>query len=205
MTNRTIRIICGCGALFILLIFIGIPIVQREDREHRQLACDQALAAPFEPKVFKTIKLGTEESNMDLLNLLERDYLICPYVEQMMKKVVVADSEIEVDLVVVTPRELGFTENTRFDVICERAVSLGMERPSAEVGPQLRLQYADQPQDDRMMIIAMEPITSSDGVLELFGLGHGNSAPWLFSIYGAPDRVRGLDGRFVFCLPKKVE
>jgi hypothetical protein len=189
MTNRTIRIICGCGALFILLIFIGIPIVQREDREHRQLACDQALAAPFEPKVFKTIKLGTEESNMD----------------QMMKKVVVADSEIEVDLVVVTPRELGFTENTRFDVICERAVSLGMERPSAEVGPQLRLQYADQPQDDRMMIIAMEPITSSDGVLELFGLGHGNSAPWLFSIYGAPDRVRGLDGRFVFCLPKKVE
>ena len=41
MTTRTIRIICGYGALFLLLFFIGIPIVQHENREHRQQACAQ--------------------------------------------------------------------------------------------------------------------------------------------------------------------
>lgn len=164
---------------------------------------EQTPPVPFEPKKWKTIKLGTEKSAKDLKKALERGkYPIGTYAEQILKKVVVAESETELDLVIVTPRELGFTENTRRDAIYERAQELGLQLCPNEVGPQLRLQYGDQPLNE-WMVIGMEPLTDSDGDLRLFYVVHLSDGRWLHSNYGSPDDVWSLDYRFVFALPRK--
>ncbi|MDO8664011.1 MAG: hypothetical protein Q7K44_00445, partial [Candidatus Liptonbacteria bacterium] len=74
----------------------------------------------------------------------------------------VSDTETEVDLVNVSVAELGFKNGAPRKDIYERAVSLGLELCPNEVGPQLRLQYTDQPKGEWLRI-AMEPITGSDG------------------------------------------
>ena len=165
---------------------------------------EQAPANPFKFNVFRTIKGGGErKSPKNLKKALEKDgYSIGTYAEQILQKVTVPQTETEVDLVVATPRDLGFTENARFDAICERAISLGLELSPDWVGPELRLQYAAQPMGE-WLVIAMEPLTGSDGVLRLFGVEHGSDGLWLRSDGGYPDRVWSLDGRVVFVRPRK--
>ena len=82
-----------------------------------------------------------------------------------------AAAESTLDLVVASVAELGFRER-RHDspTSTSRAKSFGLELCPAEVGPQLRLQYADQPYGEWLRI-AMEPISDSDGNPFIFDVG----------------------------------
>ena len=117
--------------------------------------------------VWKTIKLGTGlKTADDFLNALQEfidpkwgDSVIFMLKSSAFK---VALEETEVDLVKVTVEELGFKKKARVypHQIYKRARLFGLELCSAEVGPQLRLQYKDQPGGERLYI-AMEPIVQS--------------------------------------------
>jgi hypothetical protein len=136
-----------------------------------KMPTEQAPTIP-EFKVFRTIKGGSRKSVEDFEKALEEDkYQIGTYATQILKKVAAPQVDTELDLVVVTVRDLGFTKNTRFDAICEMADSFGLEKCPAWVGPELRLQYADQPQGE-WLVIAMEPLTVSVGRLRLFSVEH---------------------------------
>lgn len=110
-------------------------------------------------KTWKTIKLGTGLRTVDDFKnagmkirdgeMVSVDMLNNPDFR-------VADNENEIDLVVVTVAELGFSASTDVKEICIRAKELGLLLCPAEVGPQLQLQYADQ--TERFLQIAMEPI-----------------------------------------------
>lgn len=119
----------------------------------------------------------------------------------------------EVDLVVVSIANLGF-ENTHgltLADIYKRAKELGLDLCSNEVGPQLRLQYTDQPHN-QYLIVAMEPINcdryrTTDP--HLFVVGRGD-----LSVAGGDDGRSRLDaenaeyaikycGVFVFVKPRK--
>lgn len=104
-------------------------------------------------KVWKTIRLGTglnTEEDFEAA-LKGGGFIIC--VDRVLGGRMVSPSEIEVDLVLCTIADLGFTTTTtlRKDVI-SRGEDLGLEKCVAEVGPQLRLQYADQPPGERLII-----------------------------------------------------
>ncbi|MBI4090684.1 MAG: hypothetical protein HY422_01545, partial [Candidatus Komeilibacteria bacterium] len=74
---------------------------------------------------------------------------------------------------------------------------LGYELCPAEVGPQLRLQYQDQPLNE-WLVIAMEAISVSDGNLLVFYVKHLVVGQWLGTYSGSPGYLFNPDGRFVF-------
>jgi len=77
------------------------------------------------------------------------------------------DKETEVDLVKVAVAELGFKEGARRDQLYERAREVGLELCPPEVGPQLRLQYKNQPKDE-CVFVGMEPIARETGSMGVF-------------------------------------
>ncbi len=155
----------------------------------------------FEFKVFKTIKLGTGFKATDDFRKSFKDngFRIGDWANDILDKpaFTVAIEEIELDLIVVNVAELGFKNGATRKRIYARAKELGLDLCPAEVGPQLRLQYKDQ-SNGEWLVVAMEPITDSDGSLELFRVERLGSALWLRSYYGRPDDVWPADYRFVF-------
>ena len=151
-------------------------------------------------KVWKTIKLGTHK-NVDTLKkaLTEASFRIGDWANDILGKEAfkIAATEEEIDLVTVTVAELGFKDGAKYSAICERGLQLGLELCPNEVGPQLRLQYKDQPKGEWLRI-AMEAITDSDGYLFIFAVGYDRGELWLFGYFGHPGRVYFADDRFVF-------
>ena len=103
----------------------------------------------------------------------------------------------EIELKIVSVKELGFSEPTQYKDIVNKAKEKGLELCLAEVGPQLRLQYLDQPLGE-WLSVAMEAIRDSDGDLYVFRVGHGGDGLWLYSDDGEPDGLWDPGYRFVF-------
>ncbi len=152
-------------------------------------------------KVFKTIKLGTGLKTADDFRkaLVNGCYHISVLATTILDRpeFTVATQETEIDLVAISVAELGFKEGAKRQDIYERTQELGLALCPAEVGPQLRLQYKDQPKGE-WFIIAMKPITHSDGSLYVFRVGHDDVGLWLRSSYGNPDNFWHADSRWVF-------
>ena len=156
--------------------------------------------------IWKTIKLGTglKTANDFRKALKQNGCKIGDWGDDILSKpaFTASETETEVNLVVVSVAELGFKEGATRKDIYERAISLGLELCPNEVGPQLRLQYKDQPNGEWLRI-AMEPISVSDGDLSIFHVGHDDGDLWLDGRHGDPDHFwYGLD-RFVFVRPCK--
>lgn len=157
-------------------------------------------------KVWKTIKLGMDPKTADDFRkaIKNKGMRIGDYANGILGKpqFTVAAEETKVDLVIVSVAELGFKDGAKREDIYARAQELGLQRCPSEVGPQLRLQYADQPKGE-WLVIGMEPITDSDGHLGLFDVGHDGGGLWLDSYCGSPDDFWPGLHRFGFVLPRK--
>jgi len=157
-------------------------------------------------KTWKTIKLGTGLKTAEEFRRVLRDgeFRLSDWASDILGKPAfkAADEETEVDLVKVTVVELGFKKGARRNQIYERARDLGLELCPPEVGPQLRLQYQDQPNGE-WILVAMEPIVDSDGGPRLFDVGRYGSGLWLDGGWGNPDLFWSADSRWVFCRPCK--
>lgn len=75
-------------------------------------------------------------------------------------------------------------------------LDLGLCPP--QVGPELRLQYDDQPLGKRVYI-AMKPITASDGEPRIFVLGCSSNGLSLDAARARPDDHWPPEALFVFC------
>ncbi len=152
-------------------------------------------------KTWKTIKLGTGLKSADDFRkeVVEAGMKIGDWANDILGKpaFTATTSETEVELVVASVAELGFKDGATRKDIYVRAQELGLDLCPPEVGPQLRLQYTDQPKGE-WLVIAMEPITDSDGDLNLFHVGHGDGVRWLDADYGDPGYFWRGGGRFVF-------
>lgn len=163
----------------------------------------QTITAPSRFQNFITIKLGTQNSAKDLLTALKTNgFLISAWAAQILKKIPLAETETEIDLVLVTVADLGFKRSASRDAIYNRAKDLGLDLCPAEAGPQLRLQYPKQPLGE-WILIAMEPITGSVGALGVFLVGRRDDGQWLDTIYGDPDYEWSPGNRWVFARRKQ--
>ena len=98
-----------------------------------------------------------------------------------------------VELTVLSAAELGVESESALADVYRRASQLGLVLCPAEVGPQLRLDYRDQPLNESL-VIAMEPVKTYGGdptILSLVNFGSGLA-------------LLGSDGRSEFMVPRYV-
>lgn len=161
---------------------------------------------PSDPAVWKRITLGNGPKNADGYRkaINDKGMRTGDWASDIMNKpaFTITKDKTEVNLVVVSVGELGFPKGATREAIYQAAKKLGYELCPPDVGPELRLQYPDQPKDE-WLIIGMEPITVSGGRLKLFCVGHDGYGQWLGSCYGDPDSVWFAGNDFVFVLPGK--
>lgn len=158
----------------------------------------QAAVSPV-LRVWKTIRVGTSvKSVAEFGCALERnDCRVSDWVLDMLSKkaFAVAAEEGDVNLALLSVSELGFRQGASYRDICARAIEIGLGLCPAEVGPQLRIQYTDQPRGE-WVLIAMEHILEG-----IFYVGCDDRGRWLSSNYGLLNYHWAADERFVFRFP----
>jgi len=79
---------------------------------------------------------------------------------------------------------------------------LGLTLCPPDVGPQYRLDYRDQPVNERLYV-AMKPIISSDGEPRVFVIAHNAEGLSLDAARARPDDRWAPDDKFLFALGRK--
>ena len=152
--------------------------------------------------VWKTLKLGVHKTPDAYEKALDdAGFRISDYARQILKIISVSQAEVELDLVMVMPAELGLKDPT-YQQICGQAEELGFEKCPREVGPALRLAYQDQPKGEWLRV-AMEPETGSDGGLGVFDVGRDGDGQWLDASWFGPRGAWSGGYLFLFVRPRK--
>ncbi len=169
------------------------------DGVRRFLSGELTLSVP-QFTIWKTVKLGTGLKIADDFRKALKDggFKIGNWGNDILGKpaFTASETEMELPLVNVSVAELGFNDGATRGDIYERAISLGLELCPSEVGPQLRLQYKDQPKGE-WLLIGMKPISDSDGYPNVFHVVHGEDGRWLNG-NGKWDTLWDGYSRFVF-------
>lgn len=164
------------------------------------LVAEYRQSEPFiERPPFMKVKLGTCKSNKELRKvLLDAGYKIGDWGSDILNKTEVVKEPSEVEIVIFSVAELGFSKGARRSQIYEKAISLGLTLCPSEVGLQMRLQYENQPNGE-WILVAMEPIADSFGYLYVFRVGRHDDGRWLDGFHGYPDFFWAPVYRWAFC------
>ncbi len=91
--------------------------------------------------------------------------------EYLFSRVNFAPNDSEVTLVRITPLDLGFTFKPTYRQFCECAAKSRLVMCEPNDGPDLRLNYLDQPEGENIFI-AMNPVAAIDCFYRVFNLTH---------------------------------
>jgi hypothetical protein len=129
--------------------------------------------------IWRSIKLGTGFNNAKEFReaLYKNGFGISDWANDMLAKpsLTLVPATTTANLILVTVSDLGFSRKASWNDICSKAEMLGLALCPSEVGPQLRLQYRDQPRGE-WMLIAMKPIRDSNGDLSIFNVERNDDA-----------------------------
>jgi hypothetical protein len=110
--------------------------------------------------IFKTISLGNYSSSKALTDAMTgRGMSASGRAQGVMKTLTVSQVRTQIDLVVMSVGELGLPDFSKYPDIVASAKKRGLDLCPGEVGPQLRLQYTNQSEDETLRV-AMEPVMS---------------------------------------------
>ncbi len=145
--------------------------------------------------IFKTITLGGKKPSLKGIE-------VSVWAKELLGKTTYQKKKEEIDLVTLTPQELGFTSYPTTTELFARAKEQGYELCPAEIGPRLREMYKDQPNSEWLWV-AHEPITDSDGYPNVFTVERCTDGRlWLNTRWTYPDSQWDLGVRLVFRLRK---
>jgi len=151
--------------------------------------------------VWKTIKIGTFSNSFALLNAMSA--IGCGVGDSAAAALArpaftVSGTKVAVELLTVSAAELGLQgETASLRKIYALAQQLGFGLAPAEIAPQLRLQYLDQPIGE-FLIIGMEPIRTWTGEAVILTVANGGAGLILIGQDGRADAEIPLTSRFVF-------
>ena len=112
--------------------------------------------------------------------------------------------KMNVELLAVSAAELGFeTDTASLADIYARAQQLGFGLAAAEVAPQLRLQYFDQPIGE-FLIIGMQPIRTWNGQPVILNVANGGAGLIVIGQDGSTDTRISVVSRFLFVRPDEA-
>jgi hypothetical protein len=151
--------------------------------------------------VWKTIAVGTFANSFALRNAL--DAARCAIGESAGEilarpALTLSATRTDVELIAVSAAELGFqtvTESMADIYVRAQLQSFGIA--SAEVAPQLRLQYFDQPMGE-FLIIGMEPIKTWMGEPVILTVANGGAGLILIGQNGSADAEIPATSRILF-------
>ncbi|MCR4324292.1 MAG: hypothetical protein NUV69_01245 [Candidatus Curtissbacteria bacterium] len=152
----------------------------------------------------ETLTIGGKTSQELLGALTQGGFRIGSYARSMMESpaFTTLPEPQEIDLVRLQVKDLGISKNIpTTDEIYAKAQELGLDLCPAEVGPQLRLKYKDQPRGE-WVTIGMKQIPASDGYPNVFEVGRHGRGLWLPSRWTRPDLWWNPGDQFVFSLRK---
>jgi hypothetical protein len=154
--------------------------------------------------VWKTVSIGTFANTFTLMGAL--DAVGCS-VGNLAGEVLarpafsLSTTKTNVDLFAVSPAEFGFQTGTApLGEIYARARQLGFGLAPAEIAPQLRLQYLDQPIGE-FLIVGMEPIKTWEGEPVILTVVNGGAGLLLIGQDGNADAQISVRSRFLFVRP----
>ena len=106
----------------------------------------------------------------------------------------------DVELAVLSTANLGVKSESSLADVYKRARQIGLELCPAEVGPQLRLDYRNQPLGETLDI-AMEPVATYSGDPTILTLVNWGTGLLLIGRDGRSESMVPRTSRFVFALP----
>jgi len=149
---------------------------------------------------WKTIAVGTFANSFSLRNALDAAGCgIGASAGEILARpaFTVSATKADVGLIAVSVAELGFQTGTAsLADIYARARQLGFGLAAAEVAPQLRLQYFDQPMGE--FLIGMEPIKTWKGEPVILTVANGGAGLILIGQDGSPYAKIPVASRFLF-------
>lgn len=123
-------------------------------------ACSGVASAQPQTPYTLTIALGTYSTAANLTKALEADGPAgSARARSMLKTMTINHDRIEVEVVIVSVRQLGFAGSASYPDIVTAGRKMGLDLCPGEMGPQLRLQYRNQNPNESLRI-AMEPVMS---------------------------------------------
>jgi hypothetical protein len=155
----------------------------------------------FDVPVWKTITVGTFSSLFALSKAL--DAVGCGVgnsAEEILARpsFTLSATKTNVELFAVSAAQLGFEADTAsLADIYARAQQLGFGLAAAEIAPQLRLQYFDQPAGE-FLIVGMEPIKRWSGEPVILTVANGGAGLILIGQDGSADAQISAVSRFLF-------
>jgi hypothetical protein len=159
-------------------------------------------------KVWKTVALGQFANSFALRNALDAASCgIGDLAEEALARpaFTLASAKTNVDLVVVSAAELGLTgESVALGDVYDRAERLGLSLAAAEIGPELRLQYLDQPIGE-FLHVAMKPIVTWGGDPVIFVVVNGGAGLILIGRNGSADAQMPVTSAFLFVRPRELQ
>ena len=159
----------------------------------------------FSITTWKTISLGTFEDVQGLqAAILDAGFRIGDWARDVLDKphFHLEKKKKEVDLVKVSAGDFGFDKGLPRADLYNKATTLGLEMCPLEVGPQLRIQYKNQPKLESLQI-GMDPEIDSVGHKSEFRVVHGaDGYLWLVGDHKHPNDHWGAKEYFVFVKPR---
>lgn len=109
----------------------------------------------------------------------------------------VSKEETEIELVKMSLKDLGLKDGAQLSEVLNNGLKDGRALCPAEVGPQLRLQYEDQPAEEHL-IVAMKSVVDHQDFPLLFGI-ENDAFQWLETFGGfSSNTIFSKDPEFVF-------
>jgi hypothetical protein len=112
-------------------------------------------------------------------------------------------TKVDLDLVILTPRDIGLQARASLPEIYRAAMQLGFELCPAEAGPAVRLAYANQPVGE-FLHVAMQPIATYRGDLTDLTVANGGAGLLLLGGDASPDTKFNPATKFVFVRPARI-
>jgi hypothetical protein len=174
-----------------------LPLKKTPSANTPPMLVRSAVAVP----VWKTITVGTFANSFALRNALDAagcgngnsagEILARP-------AFTLSATKTDVELFAVSAAELGFqTDTASLANIYARAQQLGFGLAAAEVAPELRLQYFDQPIGE-FLIVGMEPIKTWKGEPVILTVANGGAGLILIGQDGSANAEIPVASRFLF-------
>ena len=150
--------------------------------------------------VWKTITVGTFKNSFALRNALDAAGCGGNSADEILARptFTLYATKTDLELIAVSAAELGFqTDTVSLASIYARAQQLGFGLAAAEVAPQLRLQYFDQPSGE-FLIVGMEPIRTWKGEPVILTVANGGAGLILMGQDGSAHAEIPVVSRFLF-------
>lgn len=161
-------------------------------------------------QILKTIELGTHETTAALhQDLLESGCRIGVGADYLLSRIALHPIRAKAELVVASAADLGFPYSVddfgyfidfaTNQKIEDRAVELGFKPCPLEVGPQLRMQYKDQPKGERLVVAVELKTFHLGGSTAMFIVSCGDDGVLELGTYNViPGSACEEQSRFVF-------